>query len=389
MLTRLWNWFAESIVARQRNTIPGEGPIAPVEAEAREHQQSRAVPEQRSSHELLHVSAMVALLRRLQAPEVSTLFALRGSLPLLAWGGELARTPDDIDLVLLAGNSPARGHEALQHALLRSNADGYRFEIVNEVDLWNYTAAPGVRYSVVWQTANQRNWLDFDVAEGEHLPLAPEWMQLSFPDIQQEVTALCCTPELSLAWKLRWLLVDTPWDLDDLYDALLLFRLVKLDSAKLRAAVLDLFRLHETPIAELYRYLDRSLLHNGWRGSWRHVPQRLRTLMPSQEAAFTGIAERLTTVLDGQLGLPRAPELPFFQAALATPADASARLVYADWLEEQDDPRAELVRLDSELSTTAAGNSEQRARHAALLAQANAARPGWAARVCRWVAPQE
>ena len=35
-----------------------------------------------------------------------------------------------------------------------------------------------------------------------------------------------------------------------------------------------------------------------------------------------------------------------FRAVLASPEDATSRSVYADWLEEQGDPRAELLRLD-------------------------------------------
>lgn len=35
----------------------------------------------------------------------------------------------------------------------------------------------------------------------------------------------------------------------------------------------------------------------------------------------------------------------FLQAMQKTPEDASLRLVFADWLEERGDPRAELIRL--------------------------------------------
>ena len=35
----------------------------------------------------------------------------------------------------------------------------------------------------------------------------------------------------------------------------------------------------------------------------------------------------------------------FIEAILASPDDASLRLVYADWLEERGDPRGEYVRL--------------------------------------------
>lgn len=40
-----------------------------------------------------------------------------------------------------------------------------------------------------------------------------------------------------------------------------------------------------------------------------------------------------------------APDDPFLAAIRANPADRAARLVYADWLEEHNDPRCELIRV--------------------------------------------
>lgn len=44
-------------------------------------------------------------------------------------------------------------------------------------------------------------------------------------------------------------------------------------------------------------------------------------------------------------------EARFLAAINDNPLDEDARLVYADWLEEQDDPRAEYLRLESQLWT--------------------------------------
>ena len=44
----------------------------------------------------------------------------------------------------------------------------------------------------------------------------------------------------------------------------------------------------------------------------------------------------------------------FQRAILANPADMTLKLVYADWLQEHDDLRAEFVRLQVELHTTKA-----------------------------------
>jgi uncharacterized protein (TIGR02996 family) len=52
----------------------------------------------------------------------------------------------------------------------------------------------------------------------------------------------------------------------------------------------------------------------------------------------------------------------FIQAILASPNDAAARLVYADWLEEQGDPRAAFLRADVALAATSAGEQYRQAR---------------------------
>lgn len=43
-------------------------------------------------------------------------------------------------------------------------------------------------------------------------------------------------------------------------------------------------------------------------------------------------------------------ERAFLKAIRANPDDRTARLVYADWLQERDDPRGELIRIEEELS---------------------------------------
>lgn len=58
-------------------------------------------------------------------------------------------------------------------------------------------------------------------------------------------------------------------------------------------------------------------------------------------------------------------ESPLFQEILAHPHDRELRLVFADWLEEQGDPRGQLVRLQCQLESMArseAGYSRQRAK---------------------------
>src|SRR5215475_10196017 len=41
----------------------------------------------------------------------------------------------------------------------------------------------------------------------------------------------------------------------------------------------------------------------------------------------------------------------FLNAIESQPADRTLRLVYADWLDERDDPRGELIRIEEEMRT--------------------------------------
>jgi uncharacterized protein (TIGR02996 family) len=63
---------------------------------------------------------------------------------------------------------------------------------------------------------------------------------------------------------------------------------------------------------------------------------------------------------------------PLLQAILDDPVDDAARLVYADWLEERGDPRAEFIRLQYERAALPPGDrrrAELEARESRLLAE--------------------
>jgi uncharacterized protein (TIGR02996 family) len=49
----------------------------------------------------------------------------------------------------------------------------------------------------------------------------------------------------------------------------------------------------------------------------------------------------------------------FLQAILEAPDDEAPRLIYADWLEEQGDPRGELIRLETQLARMSADDPER------------------------------
>lgn len=62
-------------------------------------------------------------------------------------------------------------------------------------------------------------------------------------------------------------------------------------------------------------------------------------------------------------------ERAFLTAILERPDDDTARLVYADWLEEHDDPRAEYLRLMVKVRRERIVTPEQRRRHDELSAE--------------------
>ncbi len=60
----------------------------------------------------------------------------------------------------------------------------------------------------------------------------------------------------------------------------------------------------------------------------------------------------------------------FLSAIVANPDDSTTKLVYADWLDERDDPRAEIVRLKVQVAALQGGWAEARDRLTELEATA-------------------
>src|SRR5262245_51869034 len=72
----------------------------------------------------------------------------------------------------------------------------------------------------------------------------------------------------------------------------------------------------------------------------------------------------------------------FIQDILEHPEDPSLRLIYADWLDERDDPRARFLRLEAELAG-ASGRKAQRPLRYRLRRLREGIDPGWLARLDR------
>ncbi|QEG30043.1 hypothetical protein GobsT_48430 [Gemmata obscuriglobus] len=62
-----------------------------------------------------------------------------------------------------------------------------------------------------------------------------------------------------------------------------------------------------------------------------------------------------------------AEDEPFIRALLAAPDDRTARLVYADWLDDRSDPRAEYLRLSARLTELPLGSDERQTARERML----------------------
>ncbi|MFE7636433.1 nucleotidyl transferase AbiEii/AbiGii toxin family protein [Kitasatospora sp. NPDC057518] len=163
---------------------------------------------------------------------------LRGSVLLRAWYGEQAREPGDLDFVVrptdweLADERTGRmfrelaaGAERLS-GTVRVHAD----QAVSD-EIWTYDRVPGRRLVLPWTAPGVPGGsVQLDFVFTEHLPVPPQ------PYLLPGVTGplLGATPELSLAWKILWLVSDIHPQGKDLYDAVLLSRTAEVPYELLR-----------------------------------------------------------------------------------------------------------------------------------------------------------
>ncbi|MEU8792596.1 nucleotidyl transferase AbiEii/AbiGii toxin family protein [Streptomyces sp. NPDC048643] len=154
---------------------------------------------------------------------------LRGSVLMSTWFPDVAREPGDLDFVVVPHTwmiDEDRSHRMLRGiaaaAQMLAEARDCEVEIsapgaVVE-DIWTYDRVPGRRMVLPWGAPGlPGGHVQLDFVFNERLPEAPEPVELPGGTVLQ-----AATPELSLAWKLMWLLNDMHPQGKDLYDAVLL-----------------------------------------------------------------------------------------------------------------------------------------------------------------------
>lgn len=183
---------------------------------------------------------------------------LRGSVLLRVWFGRAAREPGDLDFVvvpadwdideprtadLLDGIARAAG-ELSQGRDVRIIAEG---AVTDQI--WTYGSVPGRRLLLPWEGPDELpgGWIQLDFVFSEHLPLEPEPTAIprsASADAagspgEPEPILLAASRELSLVWKIMWLVTEEYPRGKDLFDAVLLAQDTPLRLDVLREALED------------------------------------------------------------------------------------------------------------------------------------------------------
>lgn len=173
--------------------------------------------------------ALDLVLEAVADSEWADALVLRGSVLMSAWFGDAAREPGDLDFVvvphtwriddgrterMLSGIAGAA--QALADARGREIGVSARGAVVE--DIWTYDRVPGRRMVLPWGSPGlPGGHVQLDFVFNEKLPEDPGPVELPGGAI-----VWAATPELSLAWKLMWLISDMHGQGKDLYDAVLL-----------------------------------------------------------------------------------------------------------------------------------------------------------------------
>lgn len=171
---------------------------------------------------------------------------LRGSVLLAEWFGAASREPGDLDFVVVPAqwgieeerttvmlDDIARAAEQASDSSA-SGAGGHavRFQARDAVseDIWTYDRVPGRRLILPWTCDTTASGIvQLDIVFNELLPVPPQGVRVGGAQM------LGASPELSLAWKLVWLVTDMHTQGKDLYDAVLLAEHCTVDYATLGA----------------------------------------------------------------------------------------------------------------------------------------------------------
>ena len=154
---------------------------------------------------------------------------LRGSVLMSVWFPQAAREPGDLDFVVVPhtwriddGRTDRMLHTIAAAAQTLAETHGHEVAITARgavvEDIWTYERVPGRRMVLPWGSPGlPGGHVQLDFVFNERLPEPAEPAELPGGTLVQ-----AATPQLSLAWKLMWLINDMHAQGKDLYDAVLL-----------------------------------------------------------------------------------------------------------------------------------------------------------------------
>ncbi len=190
------------------------------------------------------LQVMHHILDSLAAKSCAKDLILRGSAVMATWFGDAARRPGDLDFVVTPSSLAFDSPESVD--LIRSVLGALDGSLIEEglwipensfatEEIWTYEKAPGQRVVVPWLTEDRQcdGTIQLDFVFGEEMPSSPHMLDIHFGDFSP-VPFLVASMELSLAWKLVWLVSDSYAMGKDLYDAVLLAEAVTPPLALLR-----------------------------------------------------------------------------------------------------------------------------------------------------------
>ncbi|QIP86610.1 nucleotidyl transferase AbiEii/AbiGii toxin family protein [Streptomyces sp. Tu 2975] len=206
---------------------------------------------------------------------------LRGSMLLADRFGEAAREPKDLDFVVVPADRRIEEERTttmlddIASAAQRCTEERGGGPVIDAAGaeseyIWTYERVPGRRMVLPWQAPGlPAGQVQLDFVFNEQLPVEPR------SETVCGVPLLTATLELSLAWKVVWLIDDLYPQGKDLYDAVLLAERAPLGNALLQ----EVFRLsgNEMPSGgqEKLRLEDlrESLKHLDWNHFVLDYPQ--------------------------------------------------------------------------------------------------------------------
>lgn len=255
---------------------------------------------------------------------------LRGSVLLRAWYGQAAREPGDLDFVVIPQDwriEDARTEEMLDviaHDAERAAAGSDVRVIAGGAvsdEIWTYDRVPGRRLLLPWEAEGlPGGWVQLDFVFNESLPLAPETVSIPDPSRGTAVRLWGASAELSLAWKVQWLVTDMHPQGKDLYDAVLLA-----ECTPLRYEVLRVVFEHGDGSfdANPIRPTHISSLRTEWKHFRAEYPDQpdsdeelRRRLLAALEPTFTMIGGRPATEYESRVAWLE-PQIARYRSILA------------------------------------------------------------------------